>query len=324
MENQEITIIVPVYNVEKYIDRCLKSLINQTYKNFEVILINDGSKDNSLKIIRKYEKKYDFITVYTQKNMGPAITRNKGIDLVKTKYLMFIDSDDYVDKDYIETYYNSIKNTNFDIVIGGFKKTDGKTISFERKINEGEFSKYIVTGPVAKIYRTEFIKKNDIYFLDTNASEDIYFSLKAINKKAKVKSISYVGYYYFDNLNSISNTMHKGFNEKLNFCEFLDEINFRNGPNDKLNEYFIIRYCIWYLLYSGKNVNSSLFVKEYNKIFSWLKENISDYKKNKYIKVNGPKGEIAKIGNIIFIFMLLHKLKLVTLFSKIYCKGDKK
>lgn len=324
MENKELTIIIPVYNVEKYIVRCLNSILNQTYQNFEIILINDGSKDNSLKIIREYEKKYDFIHVYTQKNKGPALTRNKGINLVKTKYLMFIDADDYIDENYIETYYNSIINTDYDIVIGGFKKTDGKTISFERKLIDGEFSKYIVAGPVAKIYNTEFIKKNKINFLNTNVSEDVYFSLKAINMGAKIKSINYVGYYYYDNLNSISNTIHKGFNEKIEMTKFLDEINLKKGPNKKLNEYFIIRYCIWYLLYSGKNVSNNTFMEEYNKLFSWLEKNIPDYKKNKYIKINGPKGEINKIGNIIFIFMLIHKLKLVKLFSKIYCKGDKK
>lgn len=323
MADQKITIIIPIYNVEKYIDRCLKSIINQTYQNFKLILINDGSEDNSLKIIREYEKEYDFIKVYTQKNKGPAITRNKGIDLVKTKYLMFIDSDDYIDEDYLETYYNSIKNTDYDIVMGGFKKTDGQTISFERKLNNGEFSKYIVTGPVAKIYNTEFIKKNKVYFLNTNASEDIYFSLKLINKGAKVKSINYVGYYYFDNLNSISNTVHKGFNEELQITKFLDEIHFKEGPNDKLNEYFIIRYCIWYLLYSGKNVSNSIFMKEYKKLFNWIEKNIPDYRKNEYIRINGPQGEIKNIGNIIFIFMLFHKLKIVKFFSIIYCKGDK-
>lgn len=319
--NPLITIVIPVYNVEKYIDRCIKSIINQTYKNYEIILINDGSTDNSLSICRKCEKKYENIKVYTQKNMGPAITRNNGIKKVKTKYMMFIDSDDYIDKDYIETYYKNIENTDFDVVIGGFRKTDGKNIHFERKLDGGEFSKYLVTGPISKIYRTDFIKKNKIEFLDTNASEDVYFSLKIINKNAKIKTIDYVGYNYFDNLNSISNTSHKGFNKNIKLIELLNEINYKNGPNEELNQYFIIRYIIWYLLYSGKNVSKKDFIYEYKKLFGWLGKNIPNYKNNKYVKINGPSGEENKIGNIIFIFMLIHKLKLVGLFSKFYCRG---
>ena len=324
MQKELISIIIPVYNVEKYINRCLDSIINQTYKNIEIICINDGSTDNSLKILKEYEKNYSFIKIYDQDNSGPAITRNRGIKLVKSKYLMFIDSDDYIDCDYVENFYNNIKNTEYDIVIGGFKKTDGEKISFKRNLTDGEFSKYIVTGPVSKIYRTDFIKKNKIYFLDTNASEDIYFSVKAINKGAKIKSIKYNGYYYFDNLNSISNTKHKGFNKNIKIIDFLNKINYKDGPNITLNQYFIIRYCIWYLLYSGKNVSYSNFIKEYIKLFNWLKENIPDYRKNKYIKINGPKGEISSIGNIVFIFIILDKLNLVKIFAKIYCRGEKK
>lgn len=317
---KEITVIIPVYNVEKYLRRCLDSLINQTIKNFSLLLINDGSKDNSLKILKEYEKKYDFITVIDQKNIGPALTRNKGIDLVKNKYIMFIDSDDYVDQDYIEKYYNEIKNSNYDIVMGGFKKTDGEKISFVRKLNDQEFAKYIVTAPYSKIYRTDFIKNNKIYFLDTLASEDVYFNLKAINSGAKIKTIAYIGYYYFTNPNSISNNAHKGFKKEVDIIKFLNEIYFKD--NGELNDYYLIRYCIWYLLYSGKLASPKLFMEEYYKIFNWLKTNIPNYRKNKYIKINGPKGEINSIGNIIFVFIIIDKLHLVKLFSKIYCKGD--
>lgn len=317
---EKVSIIVPVYNAEKYIERCLKSILNQTYKNLEIILINDGSTDNSLEILKEYENKYDSIKVYNQKNMGPAVTRNKGIQYVKTKYFMFIDSDDYIDLNYVETFYKTIQNTNYDVVMGGFKKTNGEKISFVRKLNDGEFSKYVVTGPVSKIYRTDFIKENNIYFLDTKCSEDVYFSLSLIHKGAKIKTIDYVGYYYFDNLNSISNTQHKGFKEEIHIEEFLNQINFKS-LNQELNDYYLIRYCIWYLLYSGKNVSSNKFMNEYHKLFDWLQKNIPEYSKNKYIKINGPKGEIKKIGNIIYIFMFLNKLKLVKIFAKIYCKG---
>ncbi len=320
----KVSIIIPVYNVEKYIDRCIQSILNQTFQDIEMILINDGSSDHSLEILRKYEKKHKNIHVFDQENSGPAIARNNGIQKVKTKYLMFIDSDDYIDNDYVETYYNAIKDTDYDVVMGGFRKTDGNKVSFIRALDNGEFSKYVVTGPVSKIYRTSFIQENNIYYLDTNSSEDIYFSLKVINYNAKIKTIPYVGYNYYDNLGSLSNTKHKGFKQEIKILELLNEINDQNGSNVLLNQYFIIRYCIWYLLYSGKNATSSQFMFEYHKLFNWLKENIPNYKKNKYIRITGPKGEIKKIGSIIFIFMILDKWNLVNIFSKIYCKGKEK
>lgn len=320
--NKEITIIIPVYNVEKYIPRCLDSLINQTINNFEILLIDDGSKDKSLDIIKKYKDKYNYINFIHQKNSGPAVARNNGLKKVKTKYIMFIDSDDYVDKKYVETFYNNIKDTDYDVVMGGFKKTDGKIIHFERNLIDGEFSKYVVTGPVSKIYKYSFLKENNIDFLNTNSSEDVYFSLKVINKNANIKIINYNGYYYFDNLNSISNTKHKGFNKEIKIIELLNEINYKKGPNIELNQYYIIRYIIWYLLYSGKTANSKSFIDEYSRLFKWLNNNVINYKKNKYIRFNGPKGEDKNVGRIVFIFMKLHKLKLVKLFSKIYCKGE--
>lgn len=318
---RNITIIIPVYNAEKYIDRCLKSLLNQTFKDFNIILINDGSKDRSLEIIEKYEKSYSFIKVFNQENKGPAMARNMGIKNVKTKYLMFIDADDYVDEDYVETYYNEIKDSKNDIVMGGFRKTDGNKVSFIRKLNDGIFAKYIVTGPVSKIYKTDFIRKNNVLFLDTNSSEDVYFSLTLIAKGAKIKTIEYIGYNYYDNLNSISNTSHKGFNQEIRILELLDSINYKSGLDVELNEYYIIRYCIWYLLYSGTNATYNEFMYEYNKLFTWLRTNIPNYKNNKYIKINGPKGEIRKIGNIIYLFMLISKFGLIKLFVKVYCRN---
>ena len=113
----KVSVIVPVYNVEKFINRCVDSILSQTFKDFELILINDGSKDKSLEIIEKYrvDKR---VRIFTQKNQGPAVARNFGISVAKGSYIMFIDSDDYIDPDYIETYYNKIKNCHYDVVVG--------------------------------------------------------------------------------------------------------------------------------------------------------------------------------------------------------------
>ena len=113
MKKELITIVIPVYKVEKYIDRCIKSVINQTYKNLEIILVDDGSPDNCPKICDEYAEKDKRIKVIHKKNGGLSDARNVGIEAAKGKYISFIDSDDWIEKDFIECLYKSIKKNIF-------------------------------------------------------------------------------------------------------------------------------------------------------------------------------------------------------------------
>ena len=107
-ENILISVIIPVYNVEEYIIRCLDSVVSQTYKNIEVLLVDDGSTDRSGEICDKYAKEYNFINVYHQKNGGQSVARNYAIDRAKGEYYIFVDSDDYIESDMIESLINAI------------------------------------------------------------------------------------------------------------------------------------------------------------------------------------------------------------------------
>ena len=119
--NDKISIIVPVYNVEKYLDECIQSIINQTHKNIEIILINDGSTDNSLSILRKYEGIDKRIIVINQENKGLSASRNIGIKKSTGKYISLIDADDIIHPRMIELLYKEIKNNNCDISICMFQ-----------------------------------------------------------------------------------------------------------------------------------------------------------------------------------------------------------
>ena len=317
--NPIISIIIPVYNTELYIERCLESILTQTFTNFEIICINDGSTDKTLEKIEKIKDKR--IRIYTQKNQGPAIARNNGIKKAKGQFIMFIDSDDFIDNNYLMAYYQANKKGEFDIVMGGYVKQTGNKITFTRKLTNGIFAKYLTMAPYCKLYKTSFITRHKLKFLDTTASEDIYFNTLAYSKKPKIKTIDNISYHYYFNENSISNTQHKGFNKKIDLPEFLDKININSIDNKALHQYFIIRYIIWYLLYSGRTASSQNFMKEYHKLFNWLTKNIPNYSKNHYLK-HFPKGDQKSIYYIIKIFMILHQLRLINLFAKIYCKGD--
>ena len=113
----KISVIVPCYNVEKYLDDCLKSLLNQSFKDFEIICINDGSKDSTLEILKKYEKSDKRIKVINQSNHGVSVARNAGVENSSGEYLTFIDSDDWVNANYLEKLYRSITSNNCEIAV---------------------------------------------------------------------------------------------------------------------------------------------------------------------------------------------------------------
>ena len=124
MGNELISIVVPIYNVEKYLRQCLDSILDQTYEHFECLLINDGSPDNSADICKEYVDKDARFHYFEKENGGLASARNFGIKYSKGKYITFIDSDDWVESDYLEVLYSKIKEYNTDFVISSYKKFD--------------------------------------------------------------------------------------------------------------------------------------------------------------------------------------------------------
>ena len=119
MQKDLISIVIPVYNVENYLNRCIESIISQTYENIEIILINDGSKDNSLLICKEYKNKDKRIKVIDKKNEGVSIARNIGVEKSSGKYVIFVDSDDWIEKTFVENLHKKISEYNVDICIGG-------------------------------------------------------------------------------------------------------------------------------------------------------------------------------------------------------------
>ena len=112
-----ITVIIPIYNVSKYLKNCLESVINQTYKNLEIICINDGSTDNSLGILKEYKERDERIIIIDKKNAGVSAARNDGIEKASGEYLFCVDGDDYIDEDFFEKFYNNAKKNDSDLVV---------------------------------------------------------------------------------------------------------------------------------------------------------------------------------------------------------------
>lgn len=205
----KFSIIIPVYNVEKYIDGCLKSVMNQTYKDYEVIVVNDGTKDNSMDIVKKYDVK-----VIEQKNQGLSAARNTGVKHAKGDYLIFLDSDDSWNKDLLKELSKSIKN-NPDVVRFQIQETyensdDVKPFneqSFEDKNGVEAFnmisSYHFIENAWCYAIRRDYYKKNKFSFKVGKIHEDYGLTPLIIIKAEKVNSIEYIGYNYLQRQGSI-------------------------------------------------------------------------------------------------------------------------
>lgn len=222
----KISVIIPVYNSELYLEKCFNSITNQTLQEIEIIFINDGSFDNSLKILNDFSKMDLRVKVITQKNRGVSSARNIGIDNAVGEYLIFIDPDDYVDYDMLEVLYSSCKEKKYDVVIFNYIK--------HNLLNGSNEYKNVLTGiPLVnnnildtikeelivkqengyvwnKMYKTNIIKKNKLYFDDEiTMREDLLFNLEFFKYANNAQYIEKNFYHYLIRENSAISKMHK-------------------------------------------------------------------------------------------------------------------
>lgn len=323
---KKISVIVPVYNGQKYISRCIDSILDQkgfSVNDLDIILINDGSKDSSIDVLREYESKYpDIVRVIDQENKGVAKTRNIGIDVSVGKYTIFIDQDDYINTDYCSVFYNEIESSDCDVVSGGYIRPDasGKIRQISSPKSNLEFSKYIVVAAWAKIHRTSFLKDNKIQFFTNKFGEDCVFTIKEISKTNKWKQIDYIGYNWFFNNSSVSNTVQRKLGRQeidalLILIKTLSEL--KENQNDRLYGYYMLRVCVHYLLFSGRMVARKDFMSAYQSIKPWINNNMN----LSYMLLLNPKGEESSVKLIVLIFSIIHRLRLMGLFVRVYCKG---
>ena len=224
----KISIIIPVYNVERYIGRCLDSIINQSLDEIEIILINDGSQDKSLNICKKYEEIDSRISVINKVNEGPSIARNLGIDIAKGEYIMFIDADDWIEDNMLTEMYKLIKEKNVPICISNYfrnygDKEDKVNLNFKDilldsdqikeklifpLIGKSEFdTEEEILGfgaPWGKLFDLKFLNRYNIKFKEELLiGEDLLFNIEALSKSSHVAINTKSYYHYWENNESI-------------------------------------------------------------------------------------------------------------------------
>lgn len=214
----KFSIVIPVYNVEKYIDKCLGSLVNQTYKNFEVIIVNDGSPDNSEKIIEKYVKKDKRIKSFVKENGGLSDARNYGVKHCNGDYLLFLDSDDFLEKDLLKKLEEVISRKKYDLIKFKIKLVteDGKLIRNEKgfdlskKLNLKEILSLEYSELAGSYcYNMDFFKKEKFMYAKGRIHEDFGLTPYILVKAQNIYYLNYCGYNYVQRAGSIVNGAEK-------------------------------------------------------------------------------------------------------------------
>lgn len=233
----KVSIVIPVYNVEKYLEECIESAIKQSLSDIEIICINDGSTDSSLDILKKYEEKYSNIIVTNQENKGLSASRNVGIRKARGKYIYFLDSDDFIDTKSIEVCYKECEKYNLDMVTFDAicfldKNYSGKNLNenYDRQnllpqypVNGEEF--YVISNksggyraPVwLNFYNTEFIRKNNLFFIEGIYHEDEIHTCACLLKAKRVK---YINKKFFNRRIRNNSIMTSNFNKKHIYGNF--------------------------------------------------------------------------------------------------------
>lgn len=205
----KISVIIPVYNAVQYLQECLLSISQQTFGDFEILAINDGSTDGSLEILQKYQQNEPRLKVFSQENKGVSAARNLGIEKAQDEYITFVDADDWLHPETLERYTKIVDKENAEIIISQFlteKSSENQVeLSFEnldrKKIEKIIFPKFIETdiynSVCNKLYKAELIKKTNAKFpIGIKIAEDAQFNYQVFSQSQKISEINFKSYFY--------------------------------------------------------------------------------------------------------------------------------
>lgn len=297
-----VSIIVPVYNVYNYLDRCLKSIKEQTLKDIEVIVVNDGTPDTSQEIIDKYTAIDSRFKGYIKENGGLSDARNYGMTKARGEYIAFVDSDDYIEKDMYELMYNKAKENDSDIVECDFTwDYPNKVIEDKTSVKENLLIDVRVVA-WNKIYKRKFVEKTGIKFTKGVRYEDVDWCYKLLANVSTFSSVHKCLYHYIQRNNSIANTQNERVRDIFivlnNTLFYYKEKGIYDKFKDEL-EYIYMRYIFGssfkrVVKIKDKTLRNQILDESYNNLLS----NFPNYKDNKYLKAKkGFKNTYFKLMN---------------------------
>ena len=303
----DISVIVPVYNSESTLRKCVDSLLCQSLRNIEIILVDDGSHDNSYAIMEEYGHKYSNIRILKHEvNRGIGKTRNDGIEAATGRYLTFVDSDDWIEENMLETFLNYAIQHNVDFISSNFNM-----------IENGQVRKYTYTpypdctidswpevltvmsyGPCNKLFASDIIKDNNIRFEETLKYEDVPFVAKAM-KHSRMGFVDDCLYNYLIHEGSQTTVMDS---RSWDIFKVLDIVNnyYHKKPYAEL-EGMNVANVTWHMM-KHRDVKDSRMMKEFiHDSFAFLNENFPDWRKNVYFMKEGAKSRLVKSSESLMV-----------------------
>lgn len=287
-----ISVIVPVYNTEKYLDRCIQSILSQTYTDFELLLINDGSTDSSGVICERYAEQDSRVRVFHKKNGGVSSARNMGLDNARGEWIGWVDSDDYVDADMYVSLYNAAISKNADIAYCNYRTDNWTSMMPSDSLPKGEFLRQYLLFPVNALWLTlakrELYHKNNLRFdVENNYGEDLLVTSKLYYYASEVASVNHPFYFYHSTPSSLTSDIFNNptkvaqlLNNSIEIYDFFNKTEVSKSVKNILaSRVLLIKK---YYLYGTKNISKwySIAPWSHNYIFS----NIYNGKKGKIIE----------------------------------------
>lgn len=264
------SVIVPVFNSEKYLKRCLDSLINQTEKNIEIIAVDDGSTDRSDVILNEYKSHYsNILMLTTEKHSMAGGARNKGLEAAQGRYIAFVDSDDWIDTGFIKAITTALESSDADIGVCNVKREYHSVLNskYRYKYNEkntitGSFALSLLSRSLEqdisissivtnKIFKSSFIAEKQLFFLENSVNEDDVFTFKAISRASLISIVDNVSYHHFQRANSTSqNFSEKHITDLIDaFVEIRRDLDHQFMFESKKEDYFyFFEKCLKFLL----------------------------------------------------------------------------
>lgn len=330
-----VSIIIPVYNAEKYLKKCLTSIFDQKYSNYEILAVNDGSIDESYKILCDYQaKKPQIFKVYTQANKGQSCARNLAMNFAKGKYVTFLDSDDYIKEDYLEVLVNAAENYQSDMVCSGEFRVDenGKVISKIRyKLDKKGNCALRRLNFSGKLYKRTFLEKNGISFAEGKVYEDNPFNIMTFALAKRLVILDYIGYYQVVHMGST--TTKKIQTNKLPFDEIEKAIIYVKNKKTEVDNYELFEYTVFsfftYFLFKaskqhyyfdidGRKSDKKVVFEICDYVTMIIHNFFPNYKKNSYVKSMKGNG-ISNVQRVsVFFFIKLIESSRLKDFVKIY------
>lgn len=325
-----VSIIIPVFNCEKYLERCLNSLVTQSYGNFEAIVINDGSTDNSGNIIREYADKYNNFLIISQPNSGVSAARNIGVKKASGEYLLFVDGDDYLSEEYLRILVEAAVRETSDLVICGctIVDQDGRII---KELIPGAYKKeeqeewaYRLSSVCSHLYRRRLWIDSGIKFAEGVRGEDvpidIYFNYTCSN----IVMLQESGYFYVQHKDSAMGSARGLQNFQLPLDALQDTLdklcNMKAGNSHEFLEYGVLKALAMFHFDLGRGASWHVIRELCQQTEKIVLQYFPNFKKNEKLRWNSHIDMPFRVKGATWLLTKLLQLHLLTPFMWVYCK----